>query len=136
VVLDAHQVAPRLWQGSNPPEGGSLLRAGVDLLVLCAIEHQGGDYPGVDVYRAPMDDSRQGPARAADRAAAEVARYLREGRTVLVACHEGRNRSGLVCALALRKMGRGSGRRCADQVRWHRPGALTNRAFYDWLSSL
>lgn len=112
--------------------------AGFDVLVLCAREFQppATHYPGVDVIHAPLDDAWTVPIQAAVRAAREVALRLYLRQRVLVTCNQGRNRSGLVSALALWYLGGNSGRRCADHVRARRPGALSNPVFYQWLTRL
>jgi protein-tyrosine phosphatase len=69
-----------------------------------------------------------------------LARRIREGRTVLVTCQQGRNRSGLVTALTLVALTGASGNRCARAVkaRRHSPygEALCNRDFLDLLRSI
>lgn len=137
-MIDAHEIASRLWQGADPPRGRELRSCGVQVLVLCAMEHQRGarDYPGVAVVHAPMLDIFHVPAGTATRAAAAAAEHYRRGATVFTACHQGRNRSGLISALILRELGFGDGRECADRVRSRRPGALTNTVFYRWLCGL
>ncbi len=54
--LDAHEVAPGLWQGAVPPEGHAVAEAGFSMLVLCAEEYQfqADCFPGVRVVHAPM----------------------------------------------------------------------------------
>lgn len=138
MILDASQIAPRLWQGSRPPEGRHLHDAGIDVLVLCALEHQppARGYPGVEIIRAPMDDSSTVPKQIAESAARLAAIRYQQGRVVLVACNMGRNRSGLVSALVLWLRRFGTGKRCADRVRSRRAGALTNPYFYAWLARL
>lgn len=137
-MLDAHRIAPRLWQGSRPPEGKTLRTAGVDVLVLCAFEYQppARDFPGVELLHAPMDDGDIVPWRLAMRTASAAAARYCQGKRILVTCNQGRNRSGLVTALILWTLNFGSGKRCADHVRQHRPNALTNEAFYRWLATL
>lgn len=99
------RVAPRLWMGGKPD-----LLSGFDVLVLCAKEYQPrGQYPHMTVIHVPLDDSGIPPTRAEIHAALvasrEVSAELRRGRRVLVTCMQGRNRSGLVTALALRRLG-------------------------------
>jgi protein-tyrosine phosphatase len=105
-MLDAHRVAGRLWQGSFPPPG-PFLQGRVDVLVLCARElqpHQAA-YPGVRVVHAPFSDHGDPPTRGeviiARQAAGKVRAALDVGQSVLVTCHLGLNRSGLVSALAM-----------------------------------
>lgn len=106
VVAEANCVMGDLWMGSAPPIG---TRVGqhFSCLVLCAKEYQPhpGCFPGVRAMNAPFNDdgSRMttDEIRTAVRAASQVARWLSEKRSVLVTCHMGLNRSGVVCALAL-----------------------------------
>ena len=138
-MIDASEIAPGLYQGSRPPEGDALRRAGFRTLALCAREIQGGHYPGVRVVRCPLDDAElSGPEwSAAWRAAREVAAALPHG-SVLVTCVQGRNRSGLVSALVLYLVFGVSSDTCVDLVRAGRDGdlarlgrggALTNPSF-------
>lgn len=110
----AHNVLGGLWIGNAPPvksmhedgvDFGSL--ANFDTLILCAQEYQpeAGLFDVGEVVHAPMDDNpvmmTTRTASMAVRAAKHVVSALSEGKTVLVTCLAGRNRSGLVCALAL-----------------------------------
>ena len=137
-MIDAHRIAPRLWQGARPPKGNALRAAGVDVVMFCALEHQppAHNYPGVEVIRAHLDDTDVVPWRAAMHAAHNAAERYCQGKRLLITCNQGRNRSGLVASLILWTLNFGTGKHCADHVRRHRPRALTNDAFYDWLSAL
>jgi protein-tyrosine phosphatase len=137
--LDADPIAKlrgggALWQGSVPPEGAAVRRAGFHVLVLCAEEHQPhpSTFDGITVVHAPNDDCHA-PTREqlaiALRAAREVVRHVRAGRNVLVTCQMGWNRSGLVSALAVRDLLRCSGAKAVERVRKKRRNALGNRAF-------
>jgi protein-tyrosine phosphatase len=111
----AHRVLGDLWIGNAPPivsmhEDGSMVRplmADFDTVVLCASEYQpdSGLFTVEEVVHAPMDDSftpvSKQCAMTALRAARHVVKRLVEDKRVLVTCLAGRNRSGLVCALAL-----------------------------------
>jgi len=139
IVIDADRIIPRLWQGSDPPRGTRLREAGVDVLVLCAREnqHMVHEFPGVQVIHAPMDDDVHVPVEEAMAAAAAAARAYRRGKRVMVCCHMGWNRSGLVTALALWMLdGRMSGRAAVAHVQACRDSALSNRSFVAFLSSL
>jgi protein-tyrosine phosphatase len=96
----------KLAQGSVPHEGAHLAQE-FDVVVLCAMEHQNVYLPGVEVLRCPLDDARPTTAevRRAWRTAHRVARRIEANKRVLVTCHMGWNRSGLVSALTLRVMG-------------------------------
>lgn len=101
------KVAPRLYQGPKPAPG----RYNIDVLVLMAEEYQprSHNFPGVKaVVHAPIDDAPSTGVKpheheSIQRAASFVAAALRDGRTVLVTCNMGLNRSGVVSALALRQ---------------------------------
>lgn len=98
-----------LWQGGKPIVGkGEFAYAEpFDTLVLCAMEiqHDGIEYPGLEVIRCPMDDDYEhmsvGDMQRAMATAPRVARRIKAGRRVLVTCHHGRNRSGLISAMAM-----------------------------------
>lgn len=95
-----------MWQGAFPPPG-PFLAGRVSMVVLCAQELQppASAYPGVAVRHAPFSDHGEPPTRneimTAMHAASTVRSALDRGEDVLVTCHMGLNRSGLVSALAL-----------------------------------
>lgn len=128
------QIAPSLFQGSAPPCGTPLRRGGFHALVLAAEELQlpATCFPGVVVHHAPLDDAR--PSRdeveRALEAAEFVARCLVRGEPVLVTCAQGLNRSGLISALALMRLGE-SAEQVIAQVRLCRQGALFNKHFVE-----
>ena len=138
--IDATRIAPRLHIGSFPPPGTRL--PGVATLILCARELQpppGAYGKGIEVIRAGFDDSER-PDRAtftrAQAAASIVAERVRAGQRCLVTCALGRNRSGLVVALALHKLTGAPGAFCRRRVQGARPNALTNGAFAAFLDSI
>lgn len=110
-----------------------------DAIVLCAEEHQidrRNFLPTQRVIYAPLDDAELSPREAlvAEMASDRVAEALRAGLKVLSTCMAGRNRSGLVSALALTKLRGWSGAYAADRVRSARPNALMNPSFLRYLS--
>jgi hypothetical protein len=133
--IDATRIAPGLYQGSAPPHGSAVRECGFTTLVLCAQEIQPGsvDFPGVTVVHAPNSDDgtriTQAQWQTAIQAAEIVARRVRGGERVLVTCAAGRNRSGLVSALALHLLTGISGAEAARLVKAQRHNALTNRWF-------
>ena len=118
----------RLAQGSVPPDG---VRVPFDVIVLAAMEFQNVRLPGYEVIRAPLDDSGP-PPTLAERAiirdtAARIARRIRAGKRVLVTCHQGRNRSGVLAGLALVELGLPA-ERAVGRIQRYRNG-LTNPWF-------
>ena len=146
VKIDANEIASGLWVGSAPPFGDAVARAGFDVLVLCATEHQphARFHPGVAVARIGLEDDGSPMMRWQVREAFSMARWLarrvREGRIALVTCQQGRNRSGLVAALGLSMITGASGAKCAAAVKARRRSpygeALCNRDFLDLLASV
>lgn len=102
-----NQVRGSLWMGGAPPVGPTVSRH-FDALALCAVEYQVPNaFPGVETLAVPLNDdgspmTRQ-EAKAAVAAAGQVISWLSSGKSVLVTCYMGLNRSGLVTAIALCK---------------------------------
>ena len=144
--LDCHPIASGLFVGSAPPLGRVVARAGFQVLVLCASEHQppAEAHPGVEVLRIGLEDDgspmMRWHVREAFALADAVARRVRAGRACLVTCQQGRNRSGLVAALALARLTGAPGALAAEAVRARRLSpfgqALTNREFVGLLRSI
>ena len=133
-IPTASRVAGNLWVGAAPPEGADLSRW--HLTVLTAIEYQ----PRPDAFEAgrllyvPLRDGGSRPTadeEALARAAGDaVAAELLRGRSVLVTCWLGRNRSALVAGLALRRAYGLSGPDVIRLIRDARgPAALGNPHF-------
>ena len=135
VPIDAHNIVRRLWIGSRPPVDRPLPM--FDVVVLCAKEYQ-PEMPHVPVVlRVPLDDAQLDAVqfRAALLGARELAAYLQAGKTALVTCWAGRNRSALVAGLALRLLApRSSADRIIATIRARRhPSALSNVHFVSYL---
>lgn len=147
-ILDAAEVAPRLWIGSHPPIPGhrcgdhpieyhaDVGECGFGFLALCAQEYQpdARHFPAVEVCYAPFDDNHQGLTtaefRIAKQAAEETVAAHRRGKSCLVTCMAGRNRSGLVTAMALAELAGVDCGHAGQIVRDKRGlGALTNPSF-------
>jgi protein-tyrosine phosphatase len=139
VSYQAHKIIEHLFQGGRPPPGDGLKQAGVDVLVLCAKEHQDAEaYPGLIVIQAPGDDDARihRMMRFIDtwKAAAKlVVDHVRAGRNVLVTCMAGQNRSGIVTAMAMCELTGKSGKECVDHVSRSRPFALNNATFAQYV---
>lgn len=136
------RVHGNLWMGGWPPPG---FRVGshFDCLVLCAEEYQVPDcFSHVQVAQARLNDDgspmRREEAFEAARTAAKIIGWLRQNLRVLVTCFAGRNRSGLVCAIALcrgpAKMNPAQAIRTIRGARGE--GALSNRYFLKYLTDL
>ena len=138
--IDANRVGQRLYIGAYPPQGAAVRSAGFDVLVLCAMELQDGRFDGARVLRCPLDDAdlTRDEWDRARFAARRVAAFVQEGSRCLVTCAQGRNRSGLVTALAVRELTGWPGTACVELVRQARTRAeaLTNPTFVAALRGL
>lgn len=121
------EIVPGLWQGGVPWPGAEAANAGFDMIVFAAREWQPMPfmYPDVQIVKVPLDDDydRAMPrlqALAAMRVAAMVAKAVRSGQKVLVTCFAGRNRSGLIVALAVMELCGVDGVQAARVVRERR----------------
>lgn len=140
--LDATYLCDNLLIGSAPHPGSRLAAAGVKALALCAREYQLPSrlYPGVQVLHCPLpDDHYRGltpeQSQAALHVAADVAELVASGTQTLVTCMAGRNRSGIVCAVALAELLGITPAKGGELVRAHRgPFSLTNPKFVDLLN--
>lgn len=135
----ADKIINGLYQGPLPPVGDGLKRAGVDVLVLCAKEWQDASaYVGITVICAPGDDDTR-PQRLVQflpgwqNAARQVAAHVKAGRTVLVTCMQGLNRSGIVTALALTELTNFSGDQIVNFIQSKRSMALCNPTFAQYI---
>lgn len=137
----AFRVHGNLWIGSAPPIG-HIVAQHFDCLVLSAMEYppHAGCFPRVETLSVSLNDDGspmvKREAAEAVRAAGKVISWLRGRKRVLVTCHMGLNRSGIICALALCK-GKGmSPDQAVKTVREARgPNALRNQYFLDFLGS-
>lgn len=140
--LDATELAPRLAQGSAPRSAEDIRRAGFQVVVFAAAEVQPPDHVlvGLEALRCPLTDDPTRPVTAVEWQAAcacadAVVRRWHAGRTVLVTCAQGRNRSGLISALALIRSGRLLAPAAVRLIQGRRAFALTNPRFVEALLS-
>lgn len=142
----ASKIAPGLWQGGYPVDPQDARQAGFSTIVLCAKELQmsGPDdealFEGLRVINAPLDDRDGSPSRdevpIAVEAANRVVEDMKAGKHVLVTCAQGRNRSGLVCALVLISWFGIDGREAVKRVKAARPKTLTNPTIAEFLEKV
>lgn len=125
--LEYSWILPTLAVGGKPPQGRGVALAGFDVLVFTAKQEQppDTDYPGtLVVRRCGMVDrhpAEETTFQLAEGMAGLVAEDVRRGRRVLVTCAEGRNRSTLVAAIALRRLTGLSGKEAMSVVKIARP---------------
>lgn len=132
---DYDPIYTNLYQGSYPKLNAELLKK-FDIVVYCAMEQQPTDAaikaalkpldPGTrknkQVIKFPMDDDPYQPIEAPLNRqliaqALQLASALRAGRTVLITCMMGMNRSGLLSAMTLMAASGCSGKAALDTIR-------------------
>lgn len=126
-----------LWIGPLPPNIEACRAAGFGAVVFCAVELQPPSHllgSGVESILCPLNDDpsvrlTQQQFSQAAMAGRRVAELVRSGTAVLVTCAQGRNRSGLVSALALHLLNGWRGTDAIRYVRQRRQHALTNQDF-------
>jgi len=132
---DCSEIATNLWMGAQPPVDRRMGQL-FSVIVLCAKELQAAQPDlgyGARLLRVPLeDDSTKAPSHEDVKlavAAGERVALLRRETPVLVTCHMGLNRSGLVTGIALIAGGR-SAERAIDLIRRRRSSsALFNPQF-------
>lgn len=133
VPLDASNITRRLWVGSKPPLDRDL--PGFDMLALCAEQFQPERLAfGRQIVRVPVPDGvlTTTQINAVLTGSREVAKALASGKTVLVTCMAGLNRSALVAGLALGLVTRMRPTQIVDLIRERRAeGALYNPYFVE-----
>lgn len=140
-TIDATQIYQNLWQGSYPGGLEDKVQEQFDVIVLCAAGLQPLDsrFPGVEVLKVPLHDwdpPYDGTYERAEQMGLWVAKEFAAGKRILTTCAAGRNRSGLVNALALRQITGWSGAECVRVIQSLRHAALTNEAFEKYLAAM
>jgi len=145
-----NEILPGLWVSAMPQSDWDLEAFGVRLVVTLS-DHlppqaarryewgTRGEAAGdgsIVFLHWPIEDGDLPDTTSCDLVVDTVCRFLVRGRPVLVHCNEGRNRSGLVVALAVRQLTGCSGSGAIDAVRSRRSGMLSNRAFVAALEGL
>ncbi|MET8748415.1 protein phosphatase [Streptomyces sp. NPDC004728] len=138
-----NEIRPRLWMGGHfwvDPRGElqpAVVRGEFDLVI--SLFTRPGHGPGVGVEHLiceiPDKPLTGAQIQSVQQLARTAAVAVRSGRTVLVRCHSGYNRSGLVVAQALMEFGENT-TTAIDLVRQKRsPWALNNQTFEQYLTT-
>ncbi|MFI6844088.1 protein phosphatase [Kitasatospora sp. NBC_00085] len=138
-----NEIGPGLWMGGHftTPPGRALEPVVVgrefDLVVSLFTRPGHGPEPGVEHLVREVPDGPLSPRQldAVQEAATHAAEAVRQGRSTLVRCHSGYNRSGLVVAQALVELGHEADR-AVELIRERRsPWALNNSLFVQYLTT-
>lgn len=145
--VDATEMADGLWQGGLGAKRGCLLEF-YDLdevVVLCPTDSDENDGQRVKVL-APdpttmsLVDHKRDLLRKEElqKLASKLVRKIKDGKNVGIFCWQGRNRSGLLTAMVLRKLNGWSGLEAMEFIKSRRPDALDTEsgAFEEYLADL
>ena len=132
-----------LWMGGHywtDPAGEwrpVVVREEFDLVVSLFTRSGHGPGPRTEHLVAEVPDGPLAPDQLdlVQRAARTVATAVREGRSTLVRCHSGYNRSGLVVGQALIELGHGADEAIGLVRQGRSPWALNNEVFVDYLTA-
>jgi hypothetical protein len=138
-----NEVRPGLWLGGHfwaGPDGElreAVVGAEFDLVISLFTRAGHGPDRGVDHVVSEIPD---GPLsveqlRSVQQLAVGAAAAVRGGRSVLVRCHSGYNRSGLVVAQTLVELGQDATAAVALVRERRSPWALNNRTFEQYLTT-
>ncbi|GII55297.1 protein phosphatase [Planotetraspora thailandica] len=138
-----NEIITGLWMGGHQyrDPGGTLTPAivGAEFDVVVSLYHRDGHGPadGVEHHYADLPDGPllAGQIETVAALAETAAQAVQAGRTVLVRCHSGYNRSGLVVAQALAELGYPI-EDAIFLIRYRRSKwALNNPLFVDYLTT-
>ncbi len=132
--LVPHLLFGGAFDRERPEQKAALVRDYDIRTVVCLRPRFDVDMPSlVEYIYAPIPDGRSVAPAAVEPTVALVVERVQAGKTVLVHCIAGRNRSGLIVGLALRDLYGMDGRAARDLVLDRRPNALYNPAFVEYL---
>jgi len=136
----SEMVQDRLWHGGVPVDYVWVRDRGIDTVVDLA---DADSFPpsqqvdGISYLKCPLVDGDELPDQGlTTRLADLVAGLVEDGHRVLVHCTFGRNRSGLLVSLVVRRLLGLTGEEAVRYVQERRQGAVNNETFNAWLSSL
>lgn len=138
-----NEIMPRLWLGGHywaSPDGdvrNAVVGSEFGLVISLFTRPGHGPDPGVDHLISEIPD---GPLtaeqlRSVQHLAVTAAEAVRNDRAVLVRCHSGYNRSGLVVAQTLNELGQDPTTAVALIRRRRSPWALNNQTFEQYLDT-
>ncbi|NHC12259.1 protein-tyrosine phosphatase family protein [Motilibacter deserti] len=133
-------ILPGLWQAGMPLDWAWATRAGIEVIVDVNDAdhvHPAERVAGLRYVKDPLTDAAQVPdAEQLDALVSLTVDAVRAGRQVLVHCGFGKNRSGLVVALAVRELLGVDGRTALAHVRSIRTRAVNNATFAAYVEEL
>jgi hypothetical protein len=134
------EILPGLWHGGVPVDYEWVRDTGLQVVVDLADADAfppPEDVAGLTYLKCPLIDGDELPDPGLTlRLASLVAGLVQDGRTVLVHCTFGRNRSGLLMSLIVRQVLGVTGAEALAHVQARRKDTVNNETFATWLRSL
>ena len=135
--MNIFEIIPDKLYQSRPPEDAAewqhvlALKIDVVLDLFGTLDPDVPTAPNSILYMFwPIEDQPQLPdVQVMNVLVDTIVRLIQLGHKVLVHCHKGKSRSGMINALVVRQLKGCSGADAVDLVRKHRPGALGNQVF-------
>jgi protein-tyrosine phosphatase len=140
VNTSATEIVAGLWQGALDVANPSTADFEVVISMTSRAPHP--SWAHQQVHHFPVTDPMWAHEMSAkfheriDLAADVATQGVRSGRRVLVLCAQGKNRSGLVVAMALHKLKGWSGEQAMRCIQQKRPGSLYNIHLQRFLEAL
>jgi len=125
--MDVSKIAPRLYQGGLEEfHGCQIAISGVNLVVKLTSDDTDTRILWPDLIEFPLEDEVEDLQYLSDlnTLAGKIARSIRNGDKVAIFCRQGRNRSGLLTGLVLRRLYKWDGLRIVNHIRSRRADAL------------
>lgn len=133
-------IVPGLWQAGCPVDFDWVRSTGIGLVVDVADPdqvHDQADVAALHYVKQPLTDAAEVPDEdLLGGLVSTVVDAVRGGTTVLVHCGFGKNRSGLVVALAVRQLLGVDGATALEHVRARRTRAVNNETFAAYVEGL
>lgn len=130
----------RLWHGGCPVDFAWVRRTGIDVVVDLADPDAyppAAEIEGMTYLKVPLVDGETVPEPGVTlRLADLVAGLVEDGHKALIHCTFGRNRSGLMASLIVRRALGVSGEEALAYVQRRRDRTVNNEGFAEWLRSL
>lgn len=142
--MKLHRIVPGLWQRGDTAaldrelKIGHLRARGIDMVINMWLGRDAdiADSRTITYVHLPIPDGALPAMAPLEMLAQRAADHIRAGGGVMVQCHAGRNRSGLMSALIVRALNGVDGHTAMETVRAGRPNALANPHFEAYLEAL
>ena len=126
---DKDHIMEGVWIGNHKAseDVDFLVRERIEVIFNCTKNHIFADVDGIIKYRIPVNDNIRDLSKYRkwiDWASYILNHHMRDGRTILIHCHAGLQRSATLLAYTLIRYRGYTIERCLDEIRARRPMAF------------